>query len=119
MFWRRRMMKWSIEPSSVAFGSVVEDRSRNLSRSHVRVKYRHDSKARFVPLTTFMQYCAEFSRGGRRLDIEHLLVAPVLKQRYASFFDGLTDWGPATRTARRVSRPHFGRRPKSTAIAGQ
>jgi hypothetical protein len=28
-----------------------------------------------------------------------LLVAPILKQRHAEFFDGLTDWGPATRRA--------------------
>jgi hypothetical protein len=39
------------------------------------------------------------------LDIEHLLVAPILERRYARFFDHLTDWTPATR---RACRPRSG-----------
>jgi len=99
MFWRRHTPRWFIDPSKVAFGSVIEYRSRNLSRSHVRVKYHLESEVRFMPLATFIRRCQEFIRGGRSLDIEHLLVAPILKRRYADFFDGLTDWGPATRRA--------------------
>ena len=99
MFWRRRKPDWFIDPSKVAFGSVVENSSRNLSRSHVRVKYHQESEVRFVPLATFIGRCHEVIRGGRSLDIEHLLVAPILKRRYAEFFDRLTNWGPATRRA--------------------
>jgi hypothetical protein len=40
------------------------------------------------------------------LDVDHLLVAPILKRRYAKFFDHLTDWNPATH---RAYRPRFGR----------
>ncbi len=53
----------------------------------------------FVPLAAFIRRCNEVMHNGRQLEIEHLLVAPILKQRYAVFFDGLTDWGPATRRA--------------------
>jgi len=107
MLWRRRKPKWLIDPSNVAFGTVVENRSRNLSRSHVRVKYRRESEARFVPLVNFIWNCQEAIRDGRSLDIEDLLVAPILKRRYTKFFDRLTDWGPATRRAGplRSSRP--------------
>lgn len=101
MFWRRRRPDWFIDPSKVAFGSVVENRCRNLSRSHVRVKYHHESEVRFVPLATFIRRCHEVTRGGRCLDVEHLLVAPILKRRHARFFDRLTNWGPATRRAYR------------------
>ena len=96
MFWKRRKPAWFIDPSNVAFGSVFENGSRNLSRSHVRVKYHQGSEARFIPLATFVQRCRGLIRARRSLDIEHLLVAPILKRRYARFFDRLTDWGPAT-----------------------
>lgn len=111
MFWKRRKPTWHISPSKVALGSVVESGIRNLSRSHVRVKYHRDSEVRFVPLPTFIQRCQEVIRKGRSFDIEHLLVAPIIKQRYAKFFDRLTDWGPATRRAYRA--PIGQRRPES------
>jgi len=97
MFRIRRKPNWPISPLHVALGSVVGNGSRNLSRSHVRVKYRREPEARFVPLAAFVQRCHEFIRSGRSLDIEHLLVAPIVKQRYPDFFDRLTDWGPAVR----------------------
>lgn len=99
MFWKNDKPSWLISPLKVTFGSVVENGRRNLSRSHVRVKYQHEPDARFVPLATFIQRCHEVMRGGRPLDIEHLIVAPIVKQRYAEFFDRLTDWGPAVRRA--------------------
>ena len=111
MFWRRRTPGWFIDPSKVALGSVVENSSRNLSRSHVKVKYRKESEVRFVPMAKFIRHCQEVIRGGRSLDIEHLLVAPLLKRRYARFFESLTNWDPATR---RAYRPGTGQqRPKS------
>lgn len=111
MFWKSRKPTWHISPSKVAFGSVVENGSRNLSRSHVRVKYRREREAQFIPVPTFIQRCQEVIRNGRSLDIEQLLVAPIMKQRYAKFFDRLTDWGPA---ARRAYRSPIGRpRPES------
>ena len=61
MFWRRRKPGWFIDPSKVAFGSVVENRSRNLSRSHVRVKYHRQSEVLFVPLATFIRRCQAVS----------------------------------------------------------
>ena len=100
MLWRRNKQKWIIDPSKVAFGAVVEHGSRNLSRSHVRVQYRGVSDPRFVPLVEFVWRCREAVRDGVSLDIEHLLVAPILKRRYATFFDRLTDWAPASRRAR-------------------
>jgi hypothetical protein len=105
MFWKSRKPTWHISPSKVAFGSVVENGSRNLSRSHVRVEYRREPGARFVPVPTFIRHCREVIQEGRSLDIEQLLVAPIIKQRYARFFDRLTDWGPA---ARRAYRPRTG-----------
>jgi len=102
MFWRRPKPDWFIDPSSVAFGSVVDECSRNLSRSHVRVKYHHEAQARYVHLVAFAQSCRENMRIGRSLGIEHLLVAPIVKQRNTEFFDRLTDWDPARR---RASRP--------------
>ena len=104
----RRKSKWLIEPSNVAFGSVVEGGNRNLSRSHVRVRYRLEGSAQFVPLAVFIRRCTEAIRGGQSLRIEHLLVAPVMKQRYPKFFDRLTDWGPAIRRALGSSRDHSG-----------
>jgi len=100
----RRKTKWLIEPSNVSFGSVVEGGSRNLSRSHVRVRYQLESNAQFVPLSAFIRRCTEAIRRGQTLEIEHLLVAPVMKQRYPKFFDRLTDWGPAVRRALGSSR---------------
>jgi hypothetical protein len=114
MFWKRRKPGWFVSPSRVAFGSVVENGSRNLSRSHVRVKYLREPETRFLPLATFVMRCQEVIRGGRSLDIEHLLVAPIVKQRYATFFDGLTDWGPAASRAC-GSRPRQ-RRAESRAL---
>jgi hypothetical protein len=100
MLWRRNRPKWLIDPSKVAFGAVVEHGSRNLSRSHVRVQYRGVSDPRFVPLAEFVRRCREAVRDGVSLDIEHLLVAPILKRRHAKFFDHLTDWTPAFHRAR-------------------
>lgn len=99
MFCKRPEPEWLIDPSKAVFGSVVDNIRRNLSRSHVRVKYHHRSNVQFVPLAAFVKRCNEVIRAGRSLDIEHLLVAPILKRRYAKFFDRLTDWGPATRRA--------------------
>lgn len=103
IFWRRRTARWLIDPSNVIFGSVVDKSSRNLSRSHVKVKYQHEPEALFVPLATFVRRCLENIQGGRPLDIEQLLVAPIVRQRHARFFDHLTDWGPAVRHARASS----------------
>ena len=100
MFWRRKKPTWIIDPSKVEFGAVAEHGSRNLSRSHVRVLYRGASCSQFVPLASFVGRCREAARDKVSLDIEHLLVAPILKRRYAKFFDRLTDWIPATRRAR-------------------
>jgi hypothetical protein len=103
MFWRRSKPDWLIDPDNVAFGSVVENGGRNLSRSHVRVKYRHEPGLRLVSLVNFAKRCREDIRGGQPLGIEHLLVAPIIKQRHAQFFDRLTDWRPASRRAFRRS----------------
>lgn len=100
MLRKRNKPKWIIDPPKVAFGAMVEHGSRNLSRSHVRVQYRGASNPRFVPLVEFVWRCREAVRDGVFLDIEHFLVAPILKGRYATFFDHLTDWTPATRRAR-------------------
>jgi hypothetical protein len=105
MLWRLNRPKWIIDPSKVALGAVVEHGSRNLSRSHVRVQYRGASGPRFVPLAEFVRRCREAVRDGVSLDIEHLLVAPILKRRHAKFFDHLTDWTLATR---RACRPRSG-----------
>jgi hypothetical protein len=105
MLWSRRRPRWPIDPSRVTFGSVVEDRIRNLSRSHVRVRYRRDPEEHFVPLATFIRDCRDGIQRERRLNIDDLLVAPVAKQRYAEFFDVLTDWEPAGRRARSRQRP--------------
>jgi hypothetical protein len=99
MFWKRRKPGWFVDPAKVRFGSVLDHTNQNLSRSHVRVKYDHEHEARFVPLVDFISRCREAIRVGRSLGIEHLLVAPIVKQRHASFFDCLTDWAPAMRRA--------------------
>ena len=99
MFWRRRETVWPIDPARVALGSVISGRDKNLSRSHVRVNYRHTDKVQFVPVDTFIRRSNEAIRDRRSLKIDHLLVAPLIKQRYAKFFDRLTDWGPATQRA--------------------
>jgi len=104
MFWKRPKLNWLIDPSKVAFGSVVQDGNRNLSRSHVKVRYRFGTQLRFVPLAMFIQRCQGNIRSGRPLGIEHLIVAPIVKRRYEKFFDTLTDWGPATSVAARSSR---------------
>ena len=99
MFWRRRKPDCLIDPSNVGFGSVIDNNSRNLSRSHVRVKYQHESAVLFVPLAPFIRRCHEAIQGGQPLGIDHLIVAPITKQRYAPFFDRLTSWGHAGRRA--------------------
>lgn len=99
MFWKRRKPAWFIDPSNVTFGSVIDPGGRNLSRSHVRVKFHRESQWHFIPLSTFVRRARAAIRAAGSLDIEHLLVAPVLKRRYTRFFDRLTDWGPATRRA--------------------
>ena len=99
MFWRGRKPKFLIDPANVGFGSVVDNHRRNLSRSHVRVKYQHEAAALFVPLALFIRRCHEAIQGGQPLGIDHLIVAPIIKQRYATFFDRLTSWGPAARRA--------------------
>jgi hypothetical protein len=99
MFWRRRKPDCLIDPSDVGFGSVIDNSSQNLSRSHVRVKYHHQSEVLFVPLAVFIRRCHEAIQGGQPLGIDHLIVAPIIKQRYATFFDRLTSWGPAARRA--------------------
>jgi len=111
MFRRRPKARWLIDPLRVAFGSVIGADRRSLSRSHVRVKYHHESETHFVPLATFIRRCREEIRTGRPLAIEHLLVAPVVKRRHATFFDHLTDWGPAKRRAYRS--PFGGQPPES------
>lgn len=103
MFVGRRNPVWPVDPSNVTFGSVVDCNCGNLSRSHVLVKYLRESVVRLVPTETFIVRCREALRRGRPLEIERLQVAPILKRRYAKFFDGLTDWGPATRRA--LSQP--------------
>ena len=91
MFWKRPESNWPIDPSKAAFGSVVQDGTQNLSRSHVKVRYRFATKSRFVPLATFIRQCQNSIRGGRSLGIEHLVVAPIVKRRYEKFFDAVTD----------------------------
>ena len=115
MLWRRRKPRWLIDPSHVQFGSVTQNPGRNLSRSHVRIRYRRQSEAQFVPLAEFIQHCNEAIRRGRSLDVEDLLVAPILKRGNPRFFDSLTDWGPAT--GRANARRH--RREAVPATAGK
>jgi hypothetical protein len=55
-----------------------------------------------LAVAVFAQRCQDAIRSGQPLDIEHLLVAPVIQRRHASFFDGLTDWVPAARRAREL-----------------
>ena len=100
MIWSRRKSSWPIDPLNVQLGSVVEIRGQNLSRTHVRVKYHRESHAQFVPLVTFVQRCQEAFRDEKPLGIDHLRVAPILKQRHAAFFDRLTDWRPAVQMVR-------------------
>jgi hypothetical protein len=100
MIWSRRKSSWPIDPLNVQLGSVVESRGQNLSRTHVRVKYHRESHAQFVPLETFAKRCQEALRDEKPLGIDHLRVAPILKQRQAAFFDRLTDWQPAVQMVR-------------------
>lgn len=111
MFWNRRKSGWLIDPAKVAFGSVLDHTHRNLSRSHVRVKFHDEPEVRFVPLDAFIGQCRESVRVGRSLGIEHLLVAPIVQQRHAPFFDRLTDWAPAKRRA--YATPAGPRRPEA------
>jgi len=107
MFWKPRKSTWQIDPSRVALGSIVGNGGRNLSRSHVKVKYRPEGCFEFEPLPVFIRRCHEALSGGRTLEIEHLVVAPIVQQRHNAFFDRLTDWGPARR---RAYQPTSGRK---------
>jgi hypothetical protein len=91
---------WFIDPSRVAVGSVVESSLGDVSRTHVGVKYRSEASVLFIPFHSFVQRCQACVVAGQSLDIEHLIVAAGLKQRHASYFDVLTDWGPALQRAR-------------------
>jgi len=87
------------------FGCVIQGASRDLSRSHVSVQYRHEPERQFVPLALFATRCYQAIRDGQPLGIDQLLVAPIAKQRHAPFFDRLTDWGPAVTRARKRPSP--------------
>lgn len=105
MFWIRRNATWPIDPSQVTFGCVVRGGIGDVSRTHVGVRYRHEPKVQFVPLALFATRCYEAIREGLPLEIDHLLVAPITKQRHERFFDRLTDWAPAARRARKKPAP--------------
>jgi hypothetical protein len=107
MFWKPRKPTWYIDPSRVALASIVGNGGRNLSRSHVKVKYRLDGTFQFEPLPAFIRRCHEAMNDGRALEIERLVVAPIIQQRHNAFFDRLTDWGPARR---RAYQPTSGRK---------
>ena len=107
MFWKLRKTTWQIDPARVALGSIVGEGGRNLSRSHVKVKYRFGGSFHFEPLPVFIRRCNEALSGGPALEIEHLVVAPIVQQRHVAFFERLTDWGPARR---RAYQPSSGRK---------
>ena len=107
IFWKPRKSAWHIDPSRVALGSIVGSGGRNLSRSHVKVKYRREGTFQFEPLPVFIRRCHEALRGERALEIEQLVVAPIVQRRHNAFFDRLTDWGPARR---RAYQPTSGRK---------
>jgi hypothetical protein len=46
MFWIRRKAAWFTDPSQVASGRVIENSSRNLRPSQVRVEYHQRSEVR-------------------------------------------------------------------------
>lgn len=101
MLRRRKKCLWFIDPSRVAFGSVVERGCRNVSRTHVSVRYAGDASANCIPFLSFVRRCQTSMLAAQPLNVEHLLVAPILKQRHASYFDVLTDWRPAEQRARK------------------
>lgn len=103
MWWKRQEPRWPIDPEAVAFGSVVEGRNRNLSRTHVLVEFAR-AEPRCVPLAEFTRTIAARLADGRPLRVKRLTVAPLTKRRHAQFFDRLTDWEPATRRALGSSR---------------
>lgn len=107
MFWKLRKPTWHIDPARVALGSIVGDGGRNLSRSHVKVKYRPGGSFQFEPLPVFIRRCHEALNAGQTLEIEQLVVAPIVQQRHGAFFERLTDWGPARR---RAYQPSSGRK---------
>ena len=111
MFWKHRESGWPIDPSKVAFGSVVDAAYGNLSRTHVMVRYRGWGGERYVPVVDFIRGCHDALLRERPLKIERLVVAPIIKRRYGKFFDKLTDWGPATRVASRSARAGTSRQP--------
>jgi hypothetical protein len=62
----------------------------------VKVRYRDERGEWIVPLATFIRRCHEGIQSEQSLEIEHLRIAPIVKRRYAEFFDRLADWEPAT-----------------------
>lgn len=108
-WWKRdpgKGKRWPIEPDAVDFGSLAPF-GKDASRQGVAVRYRGEAQARFIPLARFERETSSRLQQGRRLHIQELRVAPILKRRRADFFDRLTDWGPATtRALRRVDRAH-------------
>jgi hypothetical protein len=111
MFWKQREAGWPIDPSKVAFGSVVDASNGNLSRTHVMVRYRGWGGARYVPVADFIRGCHDALLSRRPLKIERLVVAPIIQRRYEKFFDKLTDWEPARRIASRSARETTSRQP--------
>jgi hypothetical protein len=107
VFWRTHKPTWLIDPARVELGSIVGSDGRNLSRSHVKVKYRLDRDFRYEALPVFVRRCNEALSGGRALKIKQLVVAPIVQQRHTAFFERLTDWGPARR---RAYKPASGRK---------
>jgi len=98
LFWKRQGKTWPVDPARVAFGSVVAS-GKNLSRSHVRVRYAGASRPQELPFEQFVKRTNAALLEGKSPRIDDLLVAPMLKRHYAVFFDRLTDWGPAARRA--------------------
>jgi len=110
MFRKQRSPEWPIDSANVTFGSVVDGRTRNLSRSHVRVRFR-GAEPMLMPVRSFARRCHVSMRDGVPLLVEHLLVAPILRRRHADFFDRLTDWCPAEKRARDVGTADAWARP--------
>lgn len=110
MFWRRRTRRttrnWPVDPERVQFGSLAAF-GREASREGVALRLTGEREARFVPFARFRRDVEEALARGRRMRVEELRVAPILRRRHAAFFDRLTDWGPATRRAvDRADRAH-------------
>jgi len=102
MWWKKRELRWPIDPEAVTFGSVVDGRA-NLSRTHVCVQFAK-GEPRYIKIAEFARTTSPRLAEGRPLRIRRLVVAPLTKRRHAEFFDRLTDWGPAMRRALGSSR---------------